>query len=102
MTRTEKQRLLREAVLPPGKTLIPLYGHITIATYLPEEEILFMTAFAELIREFRPFTIHNAKTDFLPETSIVVATPEKTEELMVLHRRTAGMFAGSLDRWTSG
>ena len=99
---TEKLRALREAAVPPERNLRPLYGHITLATYLPEDEERFITACAELVRGCRPFSVRYERIEFLPRTSIVVAAPAASEELISLHDRIAEAFSGSLDQWTGG
>ena len=43
---SEKLRLLRDSALPGERAGAPLYGHITIATYLPEDD----GSFAEAVR----------------------------------------------------
>lgn len=99
---TEKLRALREAAAPPEWNLRPLHGHITLATYLPEDEERFITVCAELIRGCRPFSVRYEKIEFLPRTSIVVAAPAASEELGSLHDKIAKAFSGSLDQWTGG
>ena len=99
---TEKLRALRETAVPPEWNLRALYGHITLATYLPEDEERFIMACAELIRGCRPFSVRSQQIEFLPRTSIVVAAPAASEELVSLHEKIAKAFSGSLDQWTGG
>lgn len=97
---TEKLRALREGNVQPVRTPASVYGHITIATYLPEEDAAFIEACADLIRGFRPFSVRYQTVRVLPETSVIVAAPEKSAELLALHRGVTDRFGSALDRWT--
>ena len=95
---TEKLNALVKAVKPSAR----LHGHITIATYLPEDDRAFMDACEEMLREYGPFTVRYGKIEVLSKTSIIVATPSRANELVSLHSRISGSFGESLDQWTRG
>ena len=99
---SEKLRMLRDSALPAELAGVPLYGHITIATYLPEDDGSFAEACVRTIREYSSFTVRYEKLRVLCRTSIIAALPSMTEELVSLHSRVADQYAGSLDRWTAG
>ncbi len=99
---TERLDALRKTVLPGERFSAPLHGHITLATYLPEDDEAFLRSCEEIIRETHSFTVHYEKLEVLSETSIIAAIPSKTEELVTLHRRIADRSGESLDRWTRG
>ena len=99
---TERLRLLRDTVLSPEQARTPLYGHITIATYLPEDDGAFIRACGDMLRDDHSFSVRYEKIEVLSRTSIIVATPAKTGELLSMHDRIAGYSGGSLDRWTCG
>lgn len=95
---TETLAALRRAV--PGGPRRPLYGHITIAAYTGEDEAAFLRGGRELLAGLSAFSAEIRKLEVLEETSILVASPEKTGALDVLHRRIAARFGDALDRWT--
>lgn len=79
-----------------------LYGHITVATFLPDNDKEFLQTCSEVIQGTFSFCVHYEKIEVLRETSVVVATPSGSDALLSLHSRIAERFAGSLDRWTGG
>ena len=78
----------------------PLYGHITLATYVGDDEAGFMAFCAPMLKGVPRFPVEYTRLTVLEETSIVVALPEKTGMLAELHRRIAEAYGGSLDQWT--
>ena len=99
---SEKLRMLRDSVLSCERAGGPLYGHITIATYLPEDDRRFAEACAETIRRYGPFSVHYERISVLNRTSIIAALPSMSEELVTLHSRIADLYGCELDRWTAG
>ena len=99
---TQELRLLRDAALPEGQAVKPLYGHITIAAYLPEDDETFARDCLEMIRGTSPFTVRYEKIEVLRETSIIVAVPSKPAELVSLHEKIAEKYMDSLNSWTRG
>ena len=91
--------LLREAAMPQA-VFSPLHAHITLATYLPEETEPFICECEKMFRGVHPFTVRYEKLEVLSETSIIVATPTKTGELVSLHDCISDEYGQSLDQWT--
>ena len=77
-----------------------LYGHITLATYVGDEEERFIASCRGLISGRRAFAVRYARIEPLPATGILVASPEKNGVLLALHEEIAAAWRGSLDRWT--
>ena len=98
---TERLNILRKAVVSKKPPVKPFYGHITIATYLPDDEA-FVRGCSEIIREAPSFRIRYAKLEVLSETSIIVAVPSKSDGLLALHNKIADKYSHTLDRWTCG
>ena len=96
----EKLNTLRNKILSEEQNRSPLYGHITLATWLPEDDAVFAEACEAMLRGIRAFTVRYEKIEVLKQTSILVATPAKSEELSALHSMLAGKFSDSLDQWT--
>lgn len=96
---TEKLTAIQKA----GATdtgLKPLYGHITLATYMGEDEAGFMAFCAAQLKGVSHFAVKYTRLAVLEETSIVAALAEKTGTLAALHRRIAEAYGGSLNEWT--
>lgn len=98
----ERLNHLRKAVASKVQLIKPLHGHITIATYLPDDDEAFMQVCSGIIRETPSFSVRYEKLEILPETSIIVATPSKPAAMLVLHNRIVEKYGESLDRWTCG
>jgi len=98
----DRLNILRETVVSKDQLRGRLYGHITIATCLSDNEEDFVQACSRLVREGQSFSVCYEKLEVLPETSIIVATPSKPGELMSLHSRIAEKYGRCLDRWTCG
>ena len=97
---TEKLISIQRAALSDAVVLKPLYGHITIATYAGDKEAQFVRFCKSLIGGISSFTVKYNKIEVLEESSIIVASPEKTGTLETLHQRIADEYNGSLNRWT--
>ena len=95
----EKLQAIRKTVLS-ADSLSPLYGHITLATWLPEEDTAFTENCPELFRGVPSFPVFYEKVEVLPETSIIAALPAVSDDLAALHSRIVDSFGKSLDRWT--
>ncbi len=76
----------------------PLYGHITLATYLGDDEPQFIQYCKGL--DISPFQVEYTKAEVLDATSIIVATPEKTGMLDALNRCITDQYNSMLDPWT--
>lgn len=93
----ERLTAVKKAAVPEAK---PLYGHITLATYVGDDEAGFMAFCASQLKDISRFAVEYTRLAVLEETSIVVALPEKAGALSALHRRIAEAYGGSLDQWT--
>ena len=95
----EKLTALKKAAVPEASTK-PLYGHITLAAYVGDDEAEFMAFCASQLKGVPQFAVKYTHLAVLEETSIVAALPEKTGVLSALHRRIAEVYGGGLDQWT--
>lgn len=77
-----------------------LYGHITLAAYVGDEEDRFIASCRELLSGCRAFSVRYGRIEVLPATSILVASPDKEGALLALHDAIAEKWSGALDRWT--
>ena len=82
----------------------PLHGHITLATYIGDNETEFMQFCKHLFVGLSPFTVEYKKIEVLEGTldsaPIIVASPERAGSLEEVHRRIAAAYDSSLNQWT--
>ena len=97
---TDKLLRLQNTAASVSADTKPLYGHITVATYIGDDEPGFVRTCRQLLQGFRAFDVVFDKIEVLEETSIIVAAPAKSEPLISLHQRIAERFDDSLDQWT--
>lgn len=95
----EQLNILRNAAIPEKTPVKPLYGHITVAAYLPDDEE-FVRECSGIIHETPAFRVRYEKLEVLSETSIIAAVPSKPDAMMALHDRIAEKYGESLNRWT--
>ena len=96
---TEKLMSIRTAARSDA-ALKPLHGHITIASYTGNHEAQFVRFCKSLLQGTSAFAVRYEKIEVLDASSILVASPEKSGTLEVLHRRIAEEYNDSLNRWT--
>ena len=96
---TEKLMSIRTAALSDA-ALKPLHGHITIASYTGNHEAQFVQFCKSQIAGISPFLVRYERIEVLEDTSIIVASPEKSGALEVLHRCIAEAYNDSLNPWT--
>ena len=99
---TEKLRRLQAAAHKGRQDFPPLYGHITVASWIGEDEEGFVRTCGPLLRSINPFTVFYRSIEVLTETSVIAAVPEKAGILLDLHDRIAERFGASLNGWTAG
>ena len=98
----ERLASLRDAVFPGGSALPPLYGHITLATYLPEEHDAFVRGCGEILKAFPAFTVRYERVGYFPLSGVIFAQPEDNPHLSAMHRGIAEKYGRELDQWTGG
>lgn len=96
---TEKLMSIRAAALSDA-ALKPLHGHITVASYTGDRQAEFIQFCKSQIAGISPFPVRYDRIEVLEDTSIIVASPEKSGTLEALHRRIAEAYNDSLNPWT--
>ena len=96
---TEKLMSIRTAALSDA-ALKPLHGHITIAAYTGDRQAQFVRFCKSLLEGTSAFAVRYEKIEVLDASSIIVASPENSGTLEVLHRRIAEAYNDSLNPWT--
>lgn len=93
---------MQRTAFPAGAVIKTLYGHITLATYIGDDESRFVQFCKRSLKDVSAFDIVYDKIEVLDETSIIVATPARSESLVFLHQCITEKYDGALDRWTKG
>ncbi len=83
-----------------GAAVRDLYGHITLATYIGEEEGSFIASCKEILSARAPFSVYYEKVEVLGATSIIVASPRNENALFDIHHDIAMRWGPYLDEWT--
>ncbi len=94
---TDRLQALCAAALPEAK---PIYGHITVASYMGDNERRFIRTCKAMLKDVHAFTVVYGRIVVLSATSILVAVPESSKALESLHARIAERFGAELDAWT--
>lgn len=90
-------RVVEEFGFPPRY----LYGHITLVSYLGQEEEKFIEGCKTVLRGQTAFPVRYDRIELLAPTPSIVASPDRTEELCDLHDRLLEIAPSELDMWSS-
>lgn len=77
------------------------YGHITMVSYLGEDEAGFIDKCREALAGCTEFLVHYDRLEQLAPTPSIVASPRMTPELMEVHRRLLSTVPDELDKWSA-
>lgn len=101
---TETLAAIRKIAFPDFAPSNPLHGHITLATYIGDNETEFIQFCKYLFVGLPPFPVEYKKIEVLEGTAdsapIIVAAPERAGVLEEVHRRIAAAYGSSLNQWT--
>lgn len=98
----ERLASLRNAVFPDSSALPPLYGHITLVTYLPEDHKAFVRDCGDILKAFPAFRVRYERIGHFSLGSVIFAQPSESPYLSAIHRRIAEKYGQDLDQWTRG
>jgi len=91
------QRVAEESYgIPPRH----LHGHITMLTFMGEDEAGFIAECSRRLAGQRSFGVRYCGIDMLPPTPSIVAWPAMEGELWDVQRRMTVGWEEQLDRWT--
>lgn len=91
---------LQMAAVRYGAPLKRLHGHITLVSYIGEDETGFITHCRNVLRDAKPLSVEYIGLSVLTTTNIIVAAPRKTDALQQLHHRLGDGHWESLDQWS--
>lgn len=96
----EKLLYVQNTVESFGLKKRPLYGHITLGTFVEGNEELLMERCRKALRGINPVKVCYEEILELDETYIVVAVLKRSAELLDLQRSVVQGQEELLDRWT--
>ena len=101
---TETLAAIQKIALSDFTPSNPLHGHITLATYIGDNETEFVQFCKHLFAGLSSFTVEYKRIEVLEGNSdsapIIVASPERAGLLEEVHRRIAAAYDSSLNQWT--
>lgn len=78
-----------------------LYGHVTLVTYLGQDEEKFIEECKAVLRGQAAFPIIYRCIELLTPTPSIVASPDMTQELCSVHEQLLSVMPSDLDAWSS-
>ena len=96
----EKLLMVQGAVEEFGLKKRPLYGHITLGTFVDGDEADIMRRCSESLRGSGAVQVYYDEILELEETFILVAALRKTDQLLSLQQKVVQGCDDLLDRWT--
>ena len=91
---------LQKEIEKLGIPVRALHGHITLASYIGEDEAAFLASCKEILSGYRAFPVYYDRIEVLASTHIVVASPRREGMLEVLQRQTAAQWEEELTDYT--
>lgn len=95
----ERLRAMQRAALSDVAVWKPLYGHITVATYIGECEAAFIRSCRAMLADVSAFTARYERIAVLEETSTLAAIA-RSAALEAMQRRIEAVHGDSLNQWT--
>lgn len=96
----EKLTALRDMATSLGIAPRRVYGHITLVTYIGEDEATFVADCKAALCGLRAFPVVYDAVEVLSATSIIVASPQKSGALDEVQKRLSEGKDDCLDFWT--
>ena len=77
-----------------------LYGHITLVTYLGQNEMQFIENCKATLSDQKEFSVLYNCIELLKPTPSIVASPKMTQELTSIHERLLSVSPSEMDVWS--
>lgn len=77
-----------------------IHGHITLATYIGDQEAQFIASCQAGLAGREKFMIRYDTIKVLASTSIIVAVPQPENTLTAIQKEISTRWASALDKWT--
>ena len=93
---------LQEKIEKLGISVKALHGHITLVSYIGEDEAAFIASCKEILSSCKVFPVCYDKIEVLASSCIVVASPRKEGVLEAVQRKIAEKWGERLARLHAG
>ena len=78
-----------------------LYGHITLVSYIGQNEADFIAQCKTALKTWRAFPVDYNCVELLPPTPSIVASPELSQELVAIHDLLLSVAPSEMDSWSA-
>ena len=78
-----------------------LYGHITLVSYIGQNEANFVEQCKAALKKWKTFSVSYSRVELLPPTPSIVASPELSHELVAIHDLLFSIAPSKMDSWSS-
>ena len=78
-----------------------LYGHITLVSYIGQNEEDFVKQCKTVLKNWRAFPVDYNCVELLPPTPSIVASPELSQELVAIHDLLLSVAPSEMDSWSA-
>lgn len=97
---TAKLQKLQDTAVELGAAPRPVHGHITLVTYVGDDEAEYMAHCRRALRSFRGFPVNYRDVQLWPGADMISAIPEKAGKLQKLHEALAEGRRDVLSEWS--
>ena len=78
-----------------------LYGHITLVSYIGQNEANFIEQCKAALKKWKTFSVSYSRVELLPPTPSIVASPELSQELVAIHDLLLSVAPSEMDSWSA-
>ena len=78
-----------------------LYGHITLVSYIGQNEANFIAQCKTALKNWRAFSVAYNRVELLPPTPSIVASPELSQKLVAIHDLLLSVAPSEMDSWSA-
>ena len=78
-----------------------LYGHITLVSYIGQNEADFIAQCKTALKNWSAFHVAYNCVELLPPTPSIVASPELSQELVAIHDLLLSVAPSEMDSWSA-
>lgn len=78
-----------------------IHGHFTLVTYIGNDEIGFIKKCKKALQELHSFSVTYEQIKVLSASSIIVASPQESKQLISIHHLLSSIEPLELNEWTT-
>ena len=97
---TERLRCLRRLAEQFGAPPRDIHGHITLATYIGDDEESFISSCKTLLEGYKRFSVHYDAITIFDSSAVIVAVPRREPQLVSMQQDIARVWSADLNEWT--